>query len=109
VVRYPRSNGYYTAHLDSSEDRLDMSVGAGRSQIEGERVVTVLTHLTEGFGGGATEFSQVPSGTDGKNTTRLQVGAGSGTKTDSSVRNNAFLGAFLCQNYQFTKTGSGQT
>jgi hypothetical protein len=109
VVRYPRSNGYYTAHLDSSEDRLDMSVGAGRSQIEGERVVTVLTHLTEGFGGGATEFSQVPSGTDGKNTTRLQVGAGSGTKTDSSVRNNAFLGPFLCQNSQFTKTGSGQT
>lgn len=28
----------------------------GRSAIEGERVTTVLTYLTEGFGGGATNF-----------------------------------------------------
>ena len=38
IVRYPRAGGYYTEHMDTSEDRLLMSVGPGRSQIEGERV-----------------------------------------------------------------------
>ena len=38
IVRYPRVGGYYRQHMDTSEDRLDMISGAGRSQIEGERV-----------------------------------------------------------------------
>ena len=43
VVRYPRSGGYYRPHLDTSTERLDYGPSAGRSQIEGERVATVLT------------------------------------------------------------------
>lgn len=89
VVRYPLSGGFYKAHMDTSDNRLEM-LNAGRSQIEGERVVTVLAHLTEGFGGGATEFTQVPvpegerqdtaSQKEGAMTRTLQIGAGSGTK-----------------------------
>lgn len=38
VVRYPKEGGYYKPHMDTSDERLLMNTGPGRSQLEGERV-----------------------------------------------------------------------